>query len=166
MTDRPGRDDTSDDTSNELTPTLAETARRRADLHQALVSLEQTISSPATGREADWTKDVVIQLQDLRGTIEEHIEVTERPEGLYDEISQRAPRLSIKIERLREEHPNLREATAALIQKLETTPVGETWELAEARDELQRLLGRIVRHRQLGADLVWEAYNLDIGGVE
>jgi len=27
-------------------------------------------------------------------------------------------------------------------------------------------LGRIVRHRQLGADLVWEAYNLDIGGVE
>jgi hypothetical protein len=28
------------------------------------------------------------------------------------------------------------------------------------------LLGRIVRHRQLGADLVWEAYNLDIGGIE
>jgi hypothetical protein len=24
----------------------------------------------------------------------------------------------------------------------------------------------MVRHRQLGADLVWEAYNLDIGGVE
>jgi len=28
------------------------------------------------------------------------------------------------------------------------------------------LLGQIVRHRQLGSDLVWEAYNLDIGGIE
>jgi hypothetical protein len=38
--------------------------------------------------------------------------------------------------------------------------------LAEARNDLQRLLGRLSRHRQLGADLVWEAYNLDIGGIE
>jgi hypothetical protein len=34
------------------------------------------------------------------------------------------------------------------------------------REDVQRLLGRIVHHRQLGADLVWEAYNLDIGGHE
>ena len=150
----------------EVTPTLAETARRRADLHHALVAVEQAISSPALGRESDWTKDVVRQLQDLSHTIAEHIEVTERPEGLYDEICGRAPRLTNNVERLREEHPELRDATVALTSKLETTAVGETWELSEARDELQRLLGRVVRHRQLGADLVWEAYNLDIGGVE
>jgi len=33
------------------------------------------------------------------------------------------------------------------------------------RDDLQRLLGRIVRHRQHGADLVWEAYAVDIGSA-
>jgi hypothetical protein len=33
------------------------------------------------------------------------------------------------------------------------------------RDDLQRLMGRIVRHRQGGADLVWEAYAIDIGGA-
>jgi hypothetical protein len=26
-------------------------------------------------------------------------------------------------------------------------------------------MGRLVRHRQHGADLVWEAYELDIGGA-
>ena len=155
-----------DEKSSDLTPTLAETARRRADLHQALVQVEQAISSPAIGREADWTKEVVRGLQDLGHTIGEHIEVTERANGLYDEIAQRAPRLSGKIDRLREEHPEMRDATTTTTTKLETTPIGDGWELSEARDELQRLLGRIVRHRQLGADLVWEAYNLDIGGVE
>jgi hypothetical protein len=150
----------------DLTPTLAETARRRADLHQALVRVERATSSPAVGREGDWSKEVVRQLQDLGHTLAEHVEVTERPEGLYDEISARAPRLAAKIDRLRAEHPELQEATARMIAKLEETPIGQGWELQDARDELQRLLGRIVRHRQLGADLVWEAYNLDIGGVE
>lgn len=155
-----------DTESTDLTPTLAETARRRADLRQALVQVEQAISSPAVGRETDWTKEVVRGLQDLGHTLQEHIEVTERTGGLYEEITQRAPRLSGKIELLREEHPEIRDATSALLTKLETTSIGQTWELSDARNELQRLLGRIVRHRQLGADLVWEAYNLDIGGVE
>ena len=151
---------------DDVTPTLAETARRRADLHEALVAVERTISSPAVGREADWSKDVLRQLEDLSHTIDEHIEVTERPGGLYDEISERAPRLAMKIERLRQEHPEMRDATLALTKKLATTGVESETELSDLRDELQRLLGRIVRHRQLGADLVWEAYNLDIGGVE
>lgn len=155
-----------DESTGDMTPTLAETARRRADLHHALIGVEQAISRPAVGRESDWAKEVRRQLQDLGHTIAEHVEVTERTGGLYDEITQRAPRLSNSIGRLRDEHPQLREGTEALMGKLETTPVGEPWPLAEARDELQRLLGRIVRHRQLGADLVWEAYNLDIGGIE
>ena len=125
------------------------------------------ISRPAVGREAEWSAQVIERLEALRGAIDEHIEVTERPEGLYDEIAHRAPRLSGKIERLKEEHPAIaRRARPALIAKLESTPVGDAWPLDEARDDLQRLLGKIVRHRQLGADLVWEAYNLDIGGID
>jgi hypothetical protein len=150
----------------EMTPTLAETARRRADLHAALVAVERAISSAASGRETDWSKDVVRALQDLDHAIGEHIEITERPEGLYDEISGKAPRFAIAIDRLRLEHPELRDGTRDLVARLESTPIGETWPLTEARDDLQRLLGRLVRHRQLGADLVWEAYNLDIGGIE
>ena len=150
----------------ELTPTLAETARRRADLHLALVAVEQAISRPAIGRESDWAKDVLRDLEEFGRTIEEHIEVTERPDGLYDEIATKAPRLSNSIARLREEHPVLRDATNELITKLRTTNIGDAWPLDQARDDLQRLLGKIVRHRQLGSDLVWEAYNLDIGGIE
>lgn len=147
-------------------PAFAEARRRRADLHHALIGVERAISGPAAGRETDWAAEVAVAMKELLRTIDEHVEAVERPMGLYDEITARAPRLSGPIERLKAEHPLMRDATQKLIAKLETTPVGEAWPLGEARDELQRLLGRIVRHRQLGADLVWEAYNLDIGGIE
>jgi hypothetical protein len=155
----------SDRDDEDLSPTLAETARRRADLHGALVEVEQATSRPAVGREPEWTKEVVIRLEALAHAIDEHVEITERHGGLYDEICTKAPHLSGKIDRLRAEHPDLRSATQQLVERL-GDGLGEAWPLGEARDDLQRLLGRIVRHRQLGSDLVWEAYNLDIGGIE
>lgn len=150
----------------QATPTLREVGRTRAGLHRALVQVERKISSPARGREESWAKEVRISLEELRRALDEHIEVTERVDGLYAEITARAPRLAGKIERLAAEHPEMRDATAALIERLESTPIGQPWPLDDARDDLQRLLGRLVRHRQRGADLVWEAYNLDIGGIE
>ncbi len=145
---------------------LAEARRRRADLHNALIDVEEAISGPAAGREPIWTQEVVTSLQGLREAIEAHVEGTERPEGLYDEILHNAPRLADAVDRLRAEHPILRDATSDAIGKLRTAPIGTTWTVEDARDELQRLLGRIVRHRQHGADLVWEAYTLDIGGTD
>jgi hypothetical protein len=150
----------------ELTRAFQEAARRRADLHHALVDVERAISSPAAGRLETWTGDVMKRLTILLHTIEEHIQVTERPEGLYDEILHLAPRLSSQVDRLRWEHPTLRDGTAELIERLHSTAIGGGWPLDEARDDAQRLLGKIVKHRQQGADLVWEAYNLDIGGIE
>lgn len=150
----------------ELTRAFEEAARRRADLHHALVAVERVSSSPASGRLETWTGEVVKRLTMLRDAIDEHIEVTERQDGLYDEILHRAPRLSGHVGRLRGEHPSLRDGATGLIEKLHATPVGDGWSLEDARDDVQRLLGKIVKHRQAGADLVWEAYNLDIGGIE
>lgn len=150
----------------ELSSALAESARRRADLHEALVEVEVAISSAAVGREAEWTKAVLLKLQDLGHALDEHIEATERPGGLYDEIRMRTPHLATKVDRMREEHPVLRDGTNELLARLKDEGIGGSWPLDGARDDLQRLLGQIVRHRQLGSDLVWEAYNLDVGGLE
>ncbi len=54
-----------------------------------------------------------------------------------------------------------------MVGRLEQTEIGGVpWPLEDARDDLQRLIGSVIRHRQKGADLVWEAYNVDIGGVD
>jgi hypothetical protein len=93
--------------------------------------------------------------------------VTEQEEGLYDEILERAPRLAGNVRRLRDEHPEIREGIGANLERLEQTEIGsEGWPLDQARDDLQRFIGSVIRHRQRGADLVWEAYNVDIGGLD
>ena len=152
---------------DKITPALDEARRRRATLHDQLVHLELAISSPATGREHEWASQVEKEMVGLRDAFDQHVLVTEKPEGLYEEIMQRAPRLAGKIKRLHEEHPTIAASIVATLERLESgDPGSDAWPIDVCRDDLQRLLGQIVRHRQHGADLVWEAYNVDIGGPE
>jgi len=150
-----------------ITQALDEARQRRKTLHDTLVHLEEAISSPAAGRIPDWTASVLKELVEVREAFEQHIVATEKPEGLYDEILDRAPRLAGNIRRLKDEHPEIAAAVAAMVARLEHTEIGEVaWPLDDARDDLQRLIGQVIKHRQRGADLVWEAYNVDIGGLE
>jgi hypothetical protein len=152
---------------NERTPALQEAARRRRTLHEALVALEQAISSPAAGRIPDWTRRVTKEMTAVRDAWDEHIDGTEKPGGLYEEIVGMSPRLAGTVDRLRDEHPDITEAVGKMHARVEQVEIGGLpWPLDDARDDLQRLIGRLIRHRQKGADLVWEAYNVDIGGPE
>ena len=151
----------------ELTPALGEARKRRQTLHDSIVQLEMAISSPATGRVADWSAQVTKDMVGVRDAFEQHVIVTEKPGKLYEEIMERAPRLVGTVGRLSEEHSSIGTTVTELLARLEAGNVGsEDWPLDKARDDLQRLMGSVVRHRQKGADLVWEAYNVDIGGTE
>ena len=155
------------DPENKLTPALGEARRRRQTLHDAIVQLEMAISSPAAGRAPEWATQVTKAVVGVRDAFEQHVIVTEKPGGLYEEIMERAPRLAGTVKRLQDEHPTITESVAALVERLESGEVeSDAWPPDNARNDLQRLIGAVVRHRQKGADLVWEAYNVDIGGTE
>src|SRR4029079_12075026 len=155
------------DPDKTLTPALGEARKRRQTLHDAIVQLEMAISSPAAGRMDDWRGQVTKDMVGVRDAFDQHIIVTEKPGGLYEEIMERAPRLAGTVKRLQDEHPTIEASIAKLLARLEAGEVdSDTWPLDRARDDLQRLIGAVVRHRQKGADLVWEAYNVDIGGTE
>ena len=150
-----------------LTPALDAARQRRKTLHDALVHLEEAISAAAAGRIDEWTALVVKEAVEVRDAFDQHVLVTETPDGLYDEILERAPRLAGNVRRLRDEHPEIAESVKEMLARLEQVPVGgDAWPLDDARDDLQRFIGKVIRHRQRGADLVWEAYNVDIGGLE
>ena len=150
---------------DDLTPALSEARRRRATLHDSLVHLEIAISSPATGRIPEWTEFVTKEMVGVRDAFDQHVMVTEKPGGLYEEIITRAPRLDGTVRRLKGEHPDIAEKIGGMVERLEKATIGgPEWPLDDARDDLQRFIGTVIRHRQKGADLVWEAYNVDIGG--
>ena len=149
----------------EITATLEEVVRRRADLHQAILALERAAAEPAEGREEQWRE----RCRGARGVereIVDHIEITERDHGLYDEIIDVAPRLSRNIEVLRDEHPEMQEATSTLRARLVSARLRGDEAVAETRDAIDHVLAQLVSHRRRGADLLWEAYSLDTGGGE
>ena len=149
------------------TAALEEARKRRKTLHDSLVALEVAISSPAAGRIPDWTAVVLKEMVGVRNAFDQHVVVTEKPEGLYEEILGRAPRLEHALTKLKGEHPDIAEAITTMVARLEQVEVGGVgWPLDDARDDIQRFIGQVIRHRQKGADLVWEAYNVDIGGTE
>jgi len=131
------------------------------------VSSSSRLISASLSRIPEWTALVTKEVTGVRDAFEQHVLVTEKPGGLYEEIIMRAPRLDGTLKRLRDEHPDISSSIEQMLDRLEHTSIGgPDWPLEDARDDLQRFIGRVIRHRQKGADLVWEAYNVDIGGTE
>ena len=141
---------------------LAELRRRRAELLGSMSALEQALAAPAPGRQEQWAERVHVALVELSADFGVHIAITEGPEGLYRELLATAPRLSGAVARLTREHALIR----ALLDNLQAqvSEPGFKPGVDVVRDRGTVLLGRLVRHRQRGSDLIYEAYTAEIGG--
>lgn len=155
------------DTTN-ADPGLIRTARaQRADLRKAMIDLERSLARPAPGRVAEWSDNVHEALVGLAATFERHIAVTEGDDGFLAEIAEHSPRLIKAIERVQGEHGRIRqELSSALAHVRRLSSHADDDDIATLRDHVTVLLTDLVRHRQHGADLVWEAHAVDIGGWE
>jgi hypothetical protein len=135
--------------------------RRRAELRESLDALEQALASPAVGRPLIWGERVRSVLVEVADDVREHIAGTEGPDGLHQTILAGDLRLTNAVEALTQEHAQLRDELVELIAMTEPPVTSE--DVAEVRERTTRMLGHLIRHRQRGADLIFEAYATDIG---
>jgi hypothetical protein len=135
--------------------------RQRAELRESMNALEQALAAPAPGRLGAWAQRVHVALVELSADLREHIDITEGPDGLYGGLLTTAPRLSNAIARLTREHAQIRDLVDDLLARVSGPGVNDA---DPVRDLGTALLGRLVRHRQRGSDLIYEAYDADIGG--
>ncbi len=142
---------------NDRSEALSAAAERRVELKDAVSQLETAAAAPAGS--PGWSDRLLVELDDLRIAFDQHVEEVEGPDGLLAELSSLAPRLVNKINRVRDEHPPL---SAQLTDTIERVKAADDPDVA--RDAVLQMLAAIARHRQAGADLVYEGYNVDIGG--
>jgi len=135
---------------------------RRAELLEALNRLEVSLAAPASGRAVVWGEQVHAILVEIAEDFRAHIEVTEGPDGLHQAILAGDLRLTNAVEALAAEHTPIADEIALLVA--ETEPPVTPQDVDIVRDQGTDLLSRLVRHRQRGADLIYEAYQTDIGG--
>jgi hypothetical protein len=136
--------------------------QRRAELRESINALEQALASPAVGRPLIWGERVRSVLAEVADDFREHIEVTEGPAGLHHAILDGDLRLANAVDALAVEHQQISAELAELVA--ETEPPVTAEDATDVRERATRMLGHIIRHRQRGADLIFEAYDTDIGG--
>jgi hypothetical protein len=131
-------------------------------LRETLNLLEAASAAPARGREMIWGEAVHATLVMIADDFGAHVEVTEGPGGLHEAILAGAVRLANAVDALTGEHGEIAEEIAELVAD-SAAPVGPG-DMDDLRERATRLLGHLVRHRQRGADLIYEAYATDVGG--
>jgi hypothetical protein len=147
-------------------PELADVRLRRAGLKAVLSGLELALAAPAPHR-VEWVRGVRDALNAVHEVWTRHVCETEAPGAFLDELVSEAPRLSTPASRLRREHSEILSEIVRAEKRLAAPPtVDDGYEVwaDELRADLTTLLVALVRHRQRGADLVYEAYDVDLGG--
>jgi hypothetical protein len=141
---------------------LEELRRHRAELRESISTLEDALAAPAVSDRQRWAQRVHVAAVELAGDFREHVDLTEGPDGLYSEVLKTSPRLSGAVDTLTREHGLIRGQVDSLLARVAASDL--VADVDRVRDLGTVLLGRLVRHRQRGSDLVFEAYEFDIGG--
>lgn len=149
-----------DPTTQPRPTALGQVRERRRQLHHALVQLEAALTV-AAGRPAEWRDAVATALARLRSALDDHVAGTEEPGGLFEQVIGDEPRLERRVGQLTDEHGRLRESTEALMARCRgQVPTEE--DVTHIREQALELLRSASRHRQRGADLLYEAYEVDL----
>lgn len=134
--------------------TVAGVAERRYQLYEAMRRLEAAVARPSGL--ADWRMEIETAITDLDRSLGDHIRRTESDDGLFAEILGGSPHLASRIAKLEEEHVELRAACRKALL------MAADWSPTRLRRKANVLLARLAFHRQSGAELLYDAYNVDI----
>lgn len=140
---------------------------RRQTLYHATLRLEIALGTPCADLPR-WRERVLPAAADLAAQIDAHIRESEQPGEFLHSITEKAPHLVHAAQQLEAEHGDLSERAGALVEGLQQLDwrQGRT-DASQAAEPLRelalQLMGSLIRHRQRGADLMYLAYNEDLG---
>lgn len=158
------------DTARAVTMTVPDAIEgvrlRREGLRSAMSTLERALAAPAPSRVDDWREGVRESLTALHEVWTRHIVETEAPGAFLDELVGEAPRLSTPAARLRREHNEILGVITRAEKWLDQVLLDDDHDVwvDGLRADLTSMLCALAYHRQRGADLIFAAYDVDIGG--
>lgn len=130
---------------------------RRRTLYESMQDLEA--AAARAGGQPDWMEQIERALETLSAALDKHVSEIEAPDGLFDEVLDRAPRLGPVVESLREDHDQMRAACRSALETARTRPDTQPRQM---RREIMVILGRLAMHRQDGAELLFDTHNVDV----
>lgn len=139
---------------------FAGVVRQRSQLSRAMHQVELAAAAPAA--KESWTINLQHSLRQLEIAFNNHIVEVQSPLGLLDRIVDQAPRLQRSVEATRQDHATIAGSIATTLELMDGDDTLARSD--EIRDAVLEVLNSLSRHRQKGADLIYNAYDVDIGG--
>jgi hypothetical protein len=138
--------------------------QRRRGVRQASSDLEEALARPANLDPKGWLADAADRLQLLGEAFQTHADQSEGADGLLGEIVEQAPRLANSVQRIKQEHHDILQQISDL--EVTTRSDDNVEQIGSVREGSLRVLQLIATHRQRGADLIYEAFSIDIEGSD
>ena len=129
----------------------------------AMHRLEACLGQAAPGRESDWQNQVNNSLDLLIVAMNESRDCVCRDDGLIEEIKIEKPFLVRRIKNLRAEFDGLFNQAKALQDQIKDAAETQQIGFADLRQRMDWLLSGLKHHQAKESDLVYEAFNIDIG---
>lgn len=158
--DRTAREELAMDVQERNRQVLAAVRERRDEFYEAILALERAMASPVAGDPVAWASEAAAGVQGMLDVLRSHIAATEAPGGFYDDVVEQSPHLARAAERLRAEHAPLEATLDALVHQVRT--VRDDEDVDAVRQAALDAIKMLLAHRHRGAELVYDAYNVDV----
>jgi hypothetical protein len=120
------------------------------------------LAAAAPAAKGSWIRELAQNLRQLEVAFDQHIRDVQSPSGLLDQIVDQAPRLQRSVEASKADHAAVAEAVKQAVALAGADDAADR--VDEVREATMAALVALARHRQKGADLIYDAYDVDIGG--
>jgi hypothetical protein len=141
-----------------------QTAAEHDTLLAAIYQFEQALASAAPGREPDWARRVATDLGVVQQELARHRRSAEAADGLLAELAQAMPTAQYQLGKLREAHGAMLDEAAALLTSVAQLSEDATGSVDAIRRRSAALLLGLHHHQWQEVDLVYEAFDRDLGG--
>ncbi len=124
---------------------------------------EAALTAPAPARESQWKNHVYQSLNLLRASLREASQRGESAGGLIADLKSVGEKYYHRVGLLQQEFDEMIRRCDAMIEHLRSQGHEESIDYADIRQRVSWLLTSLKHHQAREADLVFEAYGLDIG---
>jgi hypothetical protein len=132
---------------------------QRGRLRDALAAFQQACDDPGKARD-EWIAAMSGALAGLGSAWQEHVEFTEAPNGLFDELLDDSVEVAPDIDHLRRDHSTAVGAMTRASEFLAGDSAGpDDTKLVQSLSAVAKL---VEQHRRRGADLLYQVYSVDL----
>ena len=149
------------DSSPEQPPAVATSRTDRARSLDSLHEVEQRAAAAGPRRPDEWRHDLLLSLDGLTASLHEQYATSSRQDSLLSQVVDESPHLEASVTGLRERQTALADRIDDLRARL-SDHVRDV-DVGEVRHEVAAITAEMRDLRAWEADVVYEAYSVDLG---